>query len=435
MGHFGSYLADKKDRELVLSIVRAGVQAVKIPIFVKIRLQDTYDDTVEMVQQLYEAGASLIAVHGRYRATYDRKGPGARDGPAMLDQIQKLKQTFPNKILVTNGNTITHDDVVANLKFTGADGIMSAEGILDNPALYLGRWGSRPEDDNLCRTTSVSIKGGAAIAERAKQTKLLSKLHKIEAIENKLQQGAGEGITNTITLTPKEEKKLSKKSKVLAKLEKIDREVCAKVGAMASSTTTLEELYKASDDRPQLALEYLNLARQYPTAMRTAIFHTRRMLKAELTTYQLMHDCISCKSLSELETIARKVQEYQSNPASFSYDLEKAKREKEELERKKQEAGKRKAYEARMVRKAKREGRSDLEYYLRQGAEVPTAETVANLKTLSKPEQLKLWKDKEHSQHCLGFHLGQCQRGNSCAFLHVAPSSNTTFDEEHEVAG
>eukprot|EP00977_Amphora_coffeiformis_P020528 scaffold8333_cov159-Amphora_coffeaeformis.AAC.1 len=33
MGHFGSYLLDDKDRDLVCSIVRAGVEAVNIPIF------------------------------------------------------------------------------------------------------------------------------------------------------------------------------------------------------------------------------------------------------------------------------------------------------------------------------------------------------------------------------------------------------------------
>ena len=80
VGHFGSYLLDAKDRQLVLSMVRAASSAVKIPIFVKIRLLDTYDKTLQLCMQLYDAGASLIAVHARYRASFHRKGPGARDG-------------------------------------------------------------------------------------------------------------------------------------------------------------------------------------------------------------------------------------------------------------------------------------------------------------------------------------------------------------------
>jgi tRNA-dihydrouridine synthase 1 len=62
VGHFGSYLLDKKDRELVISIVKAGVEAVDIPIFVKIRLLDTYEESEELCRELYKAGASLIAV-------------------------------------------------------------------------------------------------------------------------------------------------------------------------------------------------------------------------------------------------------------------------------------------------------------------------------------------------------------------------------------
>ena len=50
------------------------------------------------------------------------------------------------------------------------------------------------------------------------------------------------------------------------------------------------------------------------------------------------------------------------------------------MARKRREEGKRKAYEARMIRKAKREGLSDLEYYLRIGANVPTVEIVKALK-------------------------------------------------------
>jgi tRNA-dihydrouridine synthase len=40
---------------------------------------------------------------------------------------------------------IIHDDVKKIVAFTRADGIMSAEGILDNPALFLPRIGSREE--------------------------------------------------------------------------------------------------------------------------------------------------------------------------------------------------------------------------------------------------------------------------------------------------
>jgi tRNA-dihydrouridine synthase len=82
-------------------------------------------------------GASLITIHGRYRVNLvARTGAGARDGPAHLDQIAAVKAAVPNIPIISNGNIITWDNVCSNLKVTGCDGVMSAEGILDNPALF-----------------------------------------------------------------------------------------------------------------------------------------------------------------------------------------------------------------------------------------------------------------------------------------------------------
>lgn len=78
-GHFGSYLLDPVDRPLVLSIVRTLSTNIRIPIFVKIRLLNTIEESIELCQQLVEAGAALIAIHGRYRVNLvGRSGPGAR---------------------------------------------------------------------------------------------------------------------------------------------------------------------------------------------------------------------------------------------------------------------------------------------------------------------------------------------------------------------
>ena len=121
----------------------------------------------------------------------------------------------------------------------------------------------------------------------------------------------------------------------------------------------------------------------------------------------------------------------------FHFDKEKAQREKDAMERKKREEGKRKNYEARMIRKAKREGKTDLEYYLRQGSQVPTVEEIEKLRSLSKEMQLKKWKENDHSQHCMAFHLedGGCKRDRACAFLHVDAKGANSFAEVDEVAG
>jgi tRNA-dihydrouridine synthase len=64
-GHFGSYLLGDEDRTLVLDIVKTVASGIKIPIFVKIRLLNTIEETLALCQQLVAAGAALIAIHGR----------------------------------------------------------------------------------------------------------------------------------------------------------------------------------------------------------------------------------------------------------------------------------------------------------------------------------------------------------------------------------
>jgi hypothetical protein len=150
-----------------------------------------------------------------------------------------------------------------------------------------------------------------------------------------------------------------------------------------------------------------------------------------------MEDCIASKSIADLRIVISKISTYERDPSKFHFDKEKAQREKEAMERKKREEGKRKAYEARMIRKAKREGKTDLEYYLRQGSQVPTVEEIERLKSLSKEMQLQKWKDNDHSQHCMAFHLeeGGCKRDRACAFLHVDAKGANSFAEVDEVAG
>jgi hypothetical protein len=245
------------------------------------------------------------------------------------------------------------------------------------------------------------------------------------------------------SINDKQRAKLAKKTKIQRKLAKLEALKSEKSplenhggDKPRTTTVTLGELYNAADDKLQLANEYLSLVRRYPIKIRTVVFHTRRMLKDMLNQYQLMDECVACETVDQVQAILEKCQKYQENPESFVYDKEKAKQEKEALARKKREEGKRKAFEARMIRKAKREGKADLEHYLRIGAEVPTLATIEKLKSLPRDEQLQIWK-QEHSQHCMSFHLDPegCKRDRACAFLHSHAKGTNTFVESDEVAG
>ena len=129
-----------------------------------------------------------------------------RDGAAHLDQVCTIRSQLPSSVpIIANGNVISWSDVGSNRRLTGCQGIMSAEGLLDDPSLFNG------------------------------------------------------GVTV---------------------------------------------------DRTRLAMEYLDLVDQYPTTLKTVIFHVRRMCKEVLQRYQLLEDCLSASSVEEVRGVVQKAIDY-----------------------------------------------------------------------------------------------------------------------------
>lgn len=449
VGHFGSYLLGcGKDRNLICDMIRQAIQAVdsKMPIFVKIRLLDTIEETILLCKQLRDAGASLVAVHARYRATWDRKGPGARDGPAMLEQVTAIKQAIPDIAIIANGNVITYEDVVDNLKTTQANGIMSAEGLLDNPSLFLPRYntngGSDEEQREKVMVTVPKIPASPTIStisdrHEKKKRKLTKKIQSIDDDDAEKKKKALKKLA-------KLEKKIVEESSSAATTSSSPANNTATTSRTATTdpciyencfteTIPLSKLYETANDKLALSREYLSFVKQYPIVMRTIVFHVRRMLKDELNKYQLMQDCLACPNVDTLESILSKIECYRNNPDQFVYDRQKAEEHRLAMEKQKQQEGKRRQYEERMIRKAKREGKKDKMYYLKIGAKVPTYNTLEKLRHMPRDKALGEWKC-HHSQHCFSYHMepDKCKRGRSCAFLHV---DLHRFNERDEVAG
>lgn len=382
-GHFGSYLLGIEDRPLVLSIVSTLSSNLKIPVFVKIRLLDTVPETITLCKQLAEAGAALICIHARYRVNLvGRTGPGARDGPAHLDQVVEIRQALKDHVckytgqrvaIIANGNVITWNDVVENLKFTQADGIMSAEGILDDPSLFKYSKESTESNHKEGNKTDSKGKSNDKDIKKSKDKDKDKDNDKDKTQEEKEEEGEDE-----------------KKKKQAFLLEKIS-----------------------------LAKEYIDLVKRYPAVMKTVIFHTRRIIRDALNEYQLMETLVQCQNVDEVLNVILKAESY-AKSGNYKFDPLMEQKAKAAAERRKRDEGKRKDFEARMMRKAKREGKNP-DYYLSKGLEPPTLEDINELKKHpNKEEAFAIWKER-FSQHCHNYHFASdgCQRERTCPFLHV----------------
>ncbi len=135
-GKYGSFLMN--DIPLVESMVKKLAENLSVPVTVKIRRFPDLQETVEYAARLEKAGASLVAVHGR-----TREEKRAKSSIACWETIAAVKKALHVPVLA-NGNLRNIQDVGYCLEATGADGVMSAEGLLEDPAMFSARRLERP---------------------------------------------------------------------------------------------------------------------------------------------------------------------------------------------------------------------------------------------------------------------------------------------------
>lgn len=132
-GHYGAFIQD--DWDLISSMVAKLRNNLNenLGVSCKIRRLETVERTIEYAQMLERAGCTFLGIHAR-----TREQRGCRTGLADWNYIKAVRESVRIPV-IANGNVQSLEDAENCLAATGAAAVMTAEGNLYNPGLFLAK--------------------------------------------------------------------------------------------------------------------------------------------------------------------------------------------------------------------------------------------------------------------------------------------------------
>ena len=167
-----------------------------------------YRDTVNLVKTVEQAGVDYVTVHGRLKNQRSSEPPN-------LDAIRLVKSVASVPV-VANGDIDSFANIQRTVEVTGVDGLMTARGLQENPALFAGYettpWGAVERFMAYSMTCPIPFKlvlqhvadmMGKSIPKKEKKDLFASNHHMVQLIDwlderfvlkRPWEEGWGEGL-------------------------------------------------------------------------------------------------------------------------------------------------------------------------------------------------------------------------------------------------